>query len=146
MRLALALVIAAAGCAAETVPAPGSAPVGMKRQEAASNRASLGKHRPRHRRPTSVVSRSLRRSPVAQPWLSLAQCESGGDWHANTGNGFYGGTQTAPSTWAAFGGLRFASRADLASRGEQVTVNERILAAQGWNAWPTCARRLGYIR
>lgn len=76
-------------------------------------------------------------------WDSLAQCESNGRWQANTGNGFYGGTQTLLSTWRAYGGQEFASRPDLATREEQIIVNERILAGQGYRAWPTCSRRLG---
>ena len=76
-------------------------------------------------------------------WDHLAQCESGGDWHINTGNGFYGGLQFLPSTWSGFGGGEFAPRADLASREQQIVVAERVLAAQGWGAWPACSQRLG---
>ena len=140
MRLALCLVVAVAGCASEAVPVTDSAAPGMRR-EAASTRPSLGKHL--HRRPSLRTSRSLRRSPVAQPWDTLAACESGGDWHANTGNGFYGGVQFTDSTWDAYGGRRFAPQADLASEAEQIVVAERVLASQGWGAWPTCSARLG---
>ncbi|MFJ9539333.1 transglycosylase family protein [Streptomyces sp. NPDC101225] len=75
------------------------------------------------------------------PWGCLAECESGRRWHANTGNGYYGGLQFAQSTWKAFGGLRFAARADLASREEQIAVAKKVLAEQGWNSWPVCADR-----
>ena len=76
-------------------------------------------------------------------WDSLAQCESGGNWHIDTGNGYYGGLQFLPSTWLGFGGGEFAPRADLATREQQITVAERVLAVQGWGAWPACSTRLG---
>ena len=76
-------------------------------------------------------------------WDSLAQCESGGNWSANTGNGFYGGLQFHPATWTAMGGGQYASSAHLASRSAQIAVAERVLAAQGWGAWPGCSAHLG---
>ncbi|WP_341483626.1 transglycosylase family protein [Streptomyces endophytica] len=79
------------------------------------------------------------------PWACLAECESSGDWHINTGNTFYGGLQFWQPTWEAFGGLAFARRADLASRKEQIHVAKKVQAAQGWGAWPVCARRYGLI-
>ncbi|MEU9116335.1 transglycosylase family protein [Streptomyces sp. NPDC048483] len=77
------------------------------------------------------------------PWGCVAKCESGGNWRANTGNGYYGGLQFARRTWKAFGGRAYARRADLAGRDEQIAVAEKVLAAQGWRAWPTCGRRYG---
>ncbi|MFI1157963.1 transglycosylase family protein [Streptomyces sioyaensis] len=79
------------------------------------------------------------------PWGCLAECESSGDWHINTGNTFYGGLQFWQPTWEEFGGLEFAPRADLATRDEQIEVAKRVQAAQGWGAWPECARRYGLI-
>jgi resuscitation-promoting factor RpfA len=76
-------------------------------------------------------------------WDKLAQCESSGQWRINTGNGFYGGLQFLPATWLDFGGGAFAPRADLATREQQIIVAERVLAKQGWNAWPECSRKLG---
>jgi hypothetical protein len=76
-------------------------------------------------------------------WDDLAQCEAGGNWSINTGNGYFGGLQFAASTWVGFGGEEFAPRADLASREQQIVVAERVLAVQGWGAWPACSRRLG---
>lgn len=73
-------------------------------------------------------------------WDQLAQCESGGNWSINTGNGYHGGLQFSPSTWAAFGGSGSAANA---SRAEQIAVAERVLAAQGWGAWPSCSKKLG---
>ena len=75
------------------------------------------------------------------PGGCVAECESGRRWDANTGNGYYGGLQFAQSTWKAFGGLKFAARADLASREEQITVAKKVLAAQGWDSWPVCSDR-----
>ena len=76
----------------------------------------------------------------ASTWDALAQCESGGNWNINTGNGFSGGLQFTPSTWAAFGGTGDPSNA---SREEQIAVAERVLAGQGWGAWPACSAKLG---
>jgi resuscitation-promoting factor RpfA len=120
-------------------------------------------YQPRHRAPKR---RSIKRAAVAataavavaapvsstidtadaasgQTWDRLANCESGGNWHINTGNGYYGGLQFASGTWQSYGGGRYASRADLASRGEQITIAEKVLRSQGWGAWPACSARLG---
>ncbi|MFI9506092.1 transglycosylase family protein [Nocardia sp. NPDC052566] len=76
-------------------------------------------------------------------WDRLAQCEAGGNWGINTGNGFQGGLQFSPSTWNAHGGQEFAATANQASREEQIVVAEKVLASQGWGAWPSCSSRLG---
>ena len=76
-------------------------------------------------------------------WDRLAQCESGGNWQINTGNGYYGGLQFAASTWTGFGGGEFAPTADKASREQQIYVAEKVLASQGWGAWPACSAKLG---
>jgi hypothetical protein len=78
-----------------------------------------------------------------ETWNRLAQCESGGNWHINTGNGYYGGLQFSLGSWYAVGGGAFASRPDLASRTQQVAAAERLLDRQGWGAWPGCSARLG---
>ncbi|MFF7925135.1 transglycosylase family protein [Streptomyces mirabilis] len=75
------------------------------------------------------------------PWGCLAKCESGGRWHANTGNHHYGGLQFRQATWVAFGGRRYAPRADLARREQQIKVAKLVVRAQGWGAWPVCAKR-----
>ncbi|MYT72790.1 MULTISPECIES: transglycosylase family protein [unclassified Streptomyces] len=77
------------------------------------------------------------------PWDCLAECESGGDWHANTGNSYYGGLQFYQPTWEDHGGLAYAPRADLATRAEQIRVAEEVLRTQGWQAWPACAKKYG---
>ncbi|MGA7689076.1 MAG: transglycosylase family protein, partial [Jiangellales bacterium] len=76
-------------------------------------------------------------------WNRLAQCESGGNWKINTGNGYYGGVQFSLGSWNAVGGNRYAPRPDLASRTQQVAAAERLLDIQGWGAWPACSRKLG---
>ncbi|HSX97248.1 MAG TPA: transglycosylase family protein, partial [Streptomyces sp.] len=76
-------------------------------------------------------------------WDRIAKCESGGDWHINTGNGYYGGLQFSASTWRAYGGTAYAATADRASRAQQIAVATKVQRAQGWGAWPTCSRRAG---
>lgn len=76
-------------------------------------------------------------------WDQLAQCEAGGDWSINTGNGFSGGLQFTPSTWAAFGGTEYAPAAHMASREQQIAVAEKVRAGQGWGAWPACTAKMG---
>lgn len=76
-------------------------------------------------------------------WDALSRCEAGGNWAINTGNGFYGGVQFDQNTWERNGGLRYAGRADLATREEQITIAEVTRARQGWGAWPVCSRRVG---
>jgi hypothetical protein len=76
-------------------------------------------------------------------WNRLAQCESGGRWHINTHNGYYGGLQISLPTWRGYGGRRFARLPSRATRTEQIRVAERIKRHQGWGAWPTCSRRIG---
>ena len=73
-------------------------------------------------------------------WDRLAQCESGGNWATNTGNGYSGGLQFSPGTWRANGG---SGSPHSASRAEQIRVAQRVLASQGWGAWPSCSARLG---
>ncbi|WP_159234425.1 resuscitation-promoting factor [Mycolicibacterium vanbaalenii] len=76
-------------------------------------------------------------------WDALARCEAGGNWAINTGNGYFGGVQFDQNTWERSGGLRYAARADLATREEQIAIAEVTRARQGWGAWPTCSGRIG---
>ncbi|MFD7922318.1 transglycosylase family protein [Streptomyces sp. NPDC059740] len=112
--------------------------------------------RNRHRRPSKAVRvatlAGVAGAAVAVPmmgatnasaatvsqWDKVAQCESGGNWHINTGNGYYGGLQFNNSSWAAAGGTQYASRADLATKDQQIAVAEKLLAQQGPGAW-SCA-------
>lgn len=90
-------------------------------------------------------------APAAPPvaggsvWDSLAQCESGGNWSIDTGNGYYGGVQFDRGTWLSNGGGEFAPIASEASREQQIVVAERVRAARGFAPWPSCARTLGLL-
>jgi LysM repeat protein len=88
----------------------------------------------------STVTRSTAAPASGSVWDRLAQCESGGNWGINTGNGYSGGLQFSAGTWAANGGTGSASSA---SRAEQIRVAERVRASQGWSAWPACSAKLG---
>ncbi|MET7615830.1 transglycosylase family protein [Streptomyces sp. NPDC005408] len=79
---------------------------------------------------------------TASEWDQVAQCEAGGNWSINTGNGFYGGLQFSASTWAAYGGTAYASTADQASKAQQIAIGEKVLAGQGKGAWPNCGVNL----
>ncbi|MGB9377222.1 MAG: transglycosylase family protein, partial [Mycobacteriales bacterium] len=78
----------------------------------------------------------------AAMWDRIAMCESSGNWHINTGNGYYGGLQFDSGTWLSNGGGAYASRADLASRDQQIAVATRIYASRGSSPWPVCGRYL----
>ncbi|EWT01579.1 transglycosylase [Intrasporangium oryzae NRRL B-24470] len=84
---------------------------------------------------TSTASGGSLNLANAAMWDRVASCESGGNWHINTGNGYYGGLQFSASTWLAYGGGQFASRADLASREQQITVANRVYADNGLAQW-----------
>lgn len=86
--------------------------------------------------------------PGVDRWDRLAECETGGNWSANTGNGFGGGLQFAHgsgwSTWLSYGGGEFAANPWDASREQQIVVAENVLASVGWRAWPGCSRLNGW--
>ncbi|GAA4744251.1 transglycosylase family protein [Amnibacterium soli] len=73
-------------------------------------------------------------------WDKIAACESGGNWHINTGNGYYGGLQFSMGTWRAHGG---SGNPAGASKSTQIRIAEKVLNSQGWGAWPACSSRLG---
>lgn len=89
----------------------------------------------------TIVKVGTKPAPVASgsgAWDRIAQCESGGNWHANTGNGYYGGLQFSLGTWRAYGG---PSRPDLVSREQQIAIAEKVRAASGgYGAWPVCGK------
>jgi hypothetical protein len=76
-------------------------------------------------------------------WDRIAQCESGGNWQINTGNGYYGGLQFSAGTWRAYGGAKYAPTANLASREQQIAIATKVQRASGWGAWPVCSGRAG---
>ncbi|MXM66723.1 LysM peptidoglycan-binding domain-containing protein [Streptomyces sp. HUCO-GS316] len=117
----------------------------------------------KHRRPTAIQRSSraiaiagVTGAAVAAPlmasgtasaatsseWDAVAQCESGGNWSINTGNGYYGGLQFSASTWAAYGGTQYAATADQATKEQQIAIGEKVLAGQGKGAWPVCGTGL----
>jgi len=90
-------------------------------------------------------------SPAAQAWDAtvwdkVAACESSNRWDINTGNGYYGGLQFSPTTWKEFGGTAYASRADQATKAEQIAIARRVLAVQGPGAWPVCSKVAGLTK
>ena len=83
---------------------------------------------------------------AASVWDRVAHCESTGNWHINTGNGFYGGLQFTQQTWQGFGGGQYASSAHLATREQQIAIAQKVLRVQGPGAWPHCSVRAGLTK
>ncbi|MFD8369301.1 transglycosylase family protein [Streptomyces sp. NPDC059688] len=118
--------------------------------------SSKGKHRRPSKAVRAVALAGVTGAAVAAPlmaagnasaatasqWDAVAQCESGGNWSINTGNGYFGGLQFSASTWAAYGGTAYAPQANQASKAQQIAVAEKVLAAQGKGAWPVCGTGL----
>ncbi|GAA4708663.1 resuscitation-promoting factor protein RpfA [Pseudonocardia yuanmonensis] len=122
----------------------------------------MARYRGKHRKP-STAGRTIARTALAgavagaplvvlapsanaatdATWDRVAQCESGGNWSINTGNGYSGGLQFAAQTWRGFGGTAYAPAAHQATRAQQIAVAEKVLAKQGWGAWPVCSRKAG---
>ncbi|WP_409058121.1 transglycosylase family protein [Streptomyces sp. SYP-A7185] len=112
-----------------------------------------GRHRRPRQAPALIVAAGVAGSAIAIPllgatsasaadtatWDKLAECESGGSWSADAGNGYYGGFQFTQEVWEEYGGLDFAPSADQASRSQQISVAEKVLDDQGPKAWPSCA-------
>lgn len=112
-----------------------------------------GRHRRPRQAPALIVAAGVAGSAIAIPllgatsasaadaatWDKLAECESGGSWSADAGNGYYGGLQFSQQVWEEYGGLDFAPSADQASRSQQISVAEKVLDDQGIKAWPSCA-------
>jgi hypothetical protein len=108
--------------------------VALERQRTAAPRVTAP-------RPSPPTAGPAPQAP-AHDWTRVAMCESSGNWSINTGNGYYGGLQFSPTTWAEFGGLAYASRADLATKSQQIAIAEKVLMVQGPGAWPTCGALL----
>jgi hypothetical protein len=87
---------------------------------------------------TAPVSTAAPASSGGANWSAIAACESGGNWSASTGNGFYGGLQFSEQTWLAYGGGQYASSANQATEAQQIAVAQRVLGGQGIGAWPVC--------
>lgn len=84
-------------------------------------------------------------APAGGAWAALAQCESGGNWHINTGNGYYGGLQFSTQSWLGAGGGAYAPVASEATPEQQIAVAENLRANGGWGHWPSCSRKLGLL-
>ncbi len=93
-----------------------------------------------------LVGTGTAQAADVETWDKVAACESTNDWDINTGNGYYGGLQFTQSTWEAFGGTRYAPRADLATKDQQIAIAEKVLDGQGPGAWPVCSQRAGLAR
>jgi hypothetical protein len=162
---ALAVTLTVGVLAATTRPAPGRVATPASAAAAAPlepdllpmrapHRASRGvPRRPlphQHARPRVRTARTSVSAHVAAPaassggldWDAVARCESGGNWHDNTGNGYFGGLQMDAEFWHDWGGLAYAPRADLATRAEQITVATRACRRRGRSPWPVCGRYL----
>ena len=105
-------------------------------------RRDLPVEEPRREPTTSRSSRTTTTAsaPSGSVWTRLAACESGGNWAANTGNGYYGGLQFSLSSWRAVGGSGYPHHASAAT---QIAMGQRLQARQGWGAWPGCSAELG---
>ncbi|MEU5402102.1 transglycosylase family protein [Streptomyces sp. NPDC005963] len=116
-----------------------------------------GRHRRPRQAPALVVAAGVTGSAIAIPllgatsasaveataWDKVAECETGGLWTADTGNGFYGGLQMSQETWKAFGGTQYASRADLATPAQQKAIAEKVVDSEGIRPWRACATLAG---
>lgn len=101
-----------------------------------NNTTSVPQTAPQPPTPTAILT-----SPAnTSVWDEIAQCESGGNWDTDTGNGYYGGLQFTLSSWQAYGGTGNPSQA---SRDEQIAIAQKLQAAQGWSAWPVCSIEIG---
>ncbi|WP_329350550.1 LysM peptidoglycan-binding domain-containing protein [Streptomyces sp. NBC_01261] len=112
-----------------------------------------GRHRRPRQAPALLVAAGVTGSAIAIPllaaasanaadgttWDKVANCESGGSWSMNDGNGYFGGLQMTQDEWEKYGGLAYAPSADLASRSQQIAVAEKVLDDKGTSAWTTCA-------
>ncbi|MFE1935602.1 transglycosylase family protein [Streptomyces sp. NPDC059474] len=120
-------------------------------------RSGNGRHRRPRQAPAIIVAAGVTGASIALPlfgasgaqaaqtatWDQVAECESGGMWSANEGNGFYGGLQLTLDMWKDYGGTEYAPRPDLASRSQQISVAQSILGDRGPDAWPSCALGAG---
>jgi hypothetical protein len=120
------------------LPASGQVPAWMARAARAAASGRPAASAPADPPAAAPVSPPAPASSGGVNWSAIAACESGGNWSANTGNGFYGGLQFSEQTWLGYGGGQYASSANLATAAQQIAVAERVLAGQGIGAWPVC--------
>lgn len=127
----------------EQAPAAKTEKKSEKTEKKSTQKESSSRSSERESTPEKKPAASAPSVSNGSVWDRLAQCESGGNWSINTGNGYYGGIQFNQGTWAAYGGTSYAPRADLASRDQQISVAKKVQANQGWGAWPSCTSQLG---
>lgn len=145
--------VVAKGTKEKPKPAPepaAEAPTTEQKSEKKSEKRSSSSTANRSSERSSEDSSSSKDSGASAPsapsgsvWDRIAQCESGGNWSINTGNGYHGGLQFSGQTWRAFGGGKYAPTADQASRAQQIDIAKKVQAQQGWGAWPACTSKLG---
>jgi hypothetical protein len=123
-----------------TVPAPAAAPTPV-RAPAPTPPTTAPPAPPVTAAPVAVAAPAGADPNDPATWDRLAQCESGGNWATNTGNGYYGGLQFSASTWRSVGGTGLPHQH---SRETQIEMGKRLQARAGWGQWPACTRRLGY--
>ena len=139
-----AMAPAPAEPAAAPAPAPAPAPAAAAPAAPAPSRATVPPPAPAPA-PAAPVPTPAVPAPAGGAWAALAQCESGGNWSLNTGNGYYGGLQFSPSSWLGAGGGAYAPLAHQATPEQQIAVAERLRANGGWGHWPSCAASLGLL-
>jgi cell wall-associated NlpC family hydrolase len=121
----------------------------LKQEATAGGPATMASAAPSTTAPPAATPTNTTAAPsdpnmvTAADWEKLADCEAGGNWAANTGNGFYGGLQFTLQTWESFGGKNFAQSPDKATKEQQMEVANKVLTGQGWGAWPTCSANKG---
>lgn len=93
-----------------------------------------------------ATAQSASASTSNSVWDAVAQCESGGNWSINTGNGFYGGLQFTNQTWTGFGGDQYAPNANQATKAQQIEIAQKVLQTQGPGAWPVCSQKAGLTK
>lgn len=156
--IAAAALTAATGCSSQTLPEP-TPPQAITYTTPDVPAAEAAIAEALANLPTTTTTTTTAPGPKPQTttppantdnrWDQLAQCESGGNWATNTGNGYGGGLQFAHtarwSTWRAFGGEQYAPHPWEATREQQIAVAENVLASSGWRAWPGCSRRFGWL-
>ena len=131
---------------AEQESAPAQEKTEQRASDTKSNRSSERESTESTEEKSSESGNTGASAPAAASggvWDRLAQCESGGNWSINTGNGFSGGLQFTKSTWLAFGGGKYAPVAHQATREQQIDIAKKVQAGQGWGAWPACTSKLG---
>ena len=135
---------AASSATAETPTLPAAASsedrLEVDRELAAATRGSATELAEAVEARLALTAQEPRVVPRGSVWDRLARCEASGNWHINTGNGFYGGLQFTLSSWRWVGGTGYPHEHP---REVQIRKAERLLARQGWSAWPSCSRTLG---